>query len=117
MSIIKIKISSTSQNKINIKQNSVYFTHHELSIILSEYSKKVSQGTWKDYALDHSSHFAVFSIFKSTYEKPLLMIEKRKSKHKEIIFTLKTKNKSLYSSEKIDKVFNFLNKMPKLVSN
>ena len=55
-----------------------YFSRTELSIILSTYSAKVALGDWRDYALDHSSEAASFSIYKHTNETPVLIIEKRK---------------------------------------
>ena len=52
------------------------FNKNELNLILSIYGKNVAQGIWKDYAIDNSIGFALFSIFRNTYEKPVLMIQK-----------------------------------------
>lgn len=52
------------------------FDRKELSIILSVYGQMVSQGEWKDYAMDFLKDKAVFSIFRRASEQPLYRIEK-----------------------------------------
>ena len=54
----------------------VAFDRRELSLILSVYGHMVSQGDWKDYALDFLQDKAVFSIFRRATEHPLYRIEK-----------------------------------------
>ncbi|MGF1503340.1 MAG: DUF2794 domain-containing protein [Paracoccaceae bacterium] len=53
------------------------FNRHELSIIFNVYGRMVAIGAWRDYALDHLTDRAVFSIFRRTAEQPLYRIEKR----------------------------------------
>ncbi len=53
------------------------FTREELSRILSLYGQFVAAGEWRDYAIDHLSDAAVFSIFRRASEAPLYRIEKR----------------------------------------
>jgi len=55
----------------------VTFNRAELDAILSIYGRKVAEGEWRDYALDHMKDMAVFSIFRRTSEMPLYRIEKR----------------------------------------
>ncbi|WP_371397196.1 DUF2794 domain-containing protein [Fretibacter rubidus] len=52
------------------------FDRRELSIILSVYGQMVSQGEWKDYAMDFLKDKAVFSVFRRATEHPLYRIEK-----------------------------------------
>ena len=52
------------------------FDRKELSIILSVYGQMVSQGDWKDYAMDFLKDKAVFSIYRRASEHPLYRIEK-----------------------------------------
>tara|TARA_Y100001936_G_scaffold43661_1_gene42492 strand:+ start:16647 stop:16988 length:342 start_codon:yes stop_codon:yes gene_type:complete len=52
------------------------FNRSELGLILAIYGKKVSQGIWKDYAIDHCVNNAIFSFYRSSYEKAYLQIEK-----------------------------------------
>lgn len=54
----------------------IAFNRSELNAILRVYGQKVSEGTWRDYAIDHLSDRAVFSIYRRTSEVPLYRIEK-----------------------------------------
>jgi Protein of unknown function (DUF2794) len=54
----------------------VAFNRNELDAILNIYGRKVAQGEWRDYAIDHLSDRAVFSIFRRTSEMPLYRVEK-----------------------------------------
>ena len=54
----------------------VAFQRQELNAILRIYGKKVSEGEWRDYAIDHLSDRAVFSIFLRSSEMPLYKVEK-----------------------------------------
>lgn len=57
----------------------VHFDRRELSAILSVYGRKVAEGEWRDYAIDHDRDEAVFSIFRRTSEQPLYRIVKKPS--------------------------------------
>jgi hypothetical protein len=54
----------------------IAFDRGELIAILTLYGRKVAAGEWRDYAIDHGSDKAVFSIFHRTAESPLYRIEK-----------------------------------------
>jgi hypothetical protein len=54
----------------------VTFERRELDAILRVYSRKVAEGEWRDYAIDHLEDRAVFSIFRRTSEMPLYRVEK-----------------------------------------
>lgn len=54
----------------------VTFHRRELDAILWIYGRMVGEGEWKDYAIDHTSEKAVFSVFKRSGEMPLFRIEK-----------------------------------------
>ena len=58
------------------KLRNVAFDRHELNKILQVYGKKVSEGEWRDYAIDHLEDRAVFSIFRRTSEMPMYRVEK-----------------------------------------
>lgn len=55
----------------------VHFDRRELSAILSVYGRKVAEGEWRDYAIDHDRDEAVFSIFRRTSEQPLYRVVKK----------------------------------------
>ncbi len=54
----------------------VAFHRTELGLILNVYGHMVSQGEWKDYAIDFLKDKAVFSIYRRASEHPLYTIEK-----------------------------------------
>lgn len=54
----------------------VSFQRRELETILQVYGRKVAEGEWRDYAIDHLEDRAVFSIFRRTSEMPLYRVEK-----------------------------------------
>ncbi len=54
----------------------VFFDRRELDAILRVYGRKVAEGEWRDYAIDHLADRAVFSIFRRASEMPMYRIEK-----------------------------------------
>jgi hypothetical protein len=56
------------------------FSRGELSQILSVYGARVQRGEWRDYAIDSLPNMAVFSIFRSTHEKPVYAVTKISSR-------------------------------------
>ncbi len=54
----------------------VYFNRAELRELLNVYSRRVSDGEWRDYAIDHKTGMAVFSIFRHAAEAPLFSVAK-----------------------------------------
>jgi hypothetical protein len=55
----------------------ISFNRQELKQILNVYGRKVADGEWRDYAIDHRYEEAVFSIFRRTSEVPLYRIVKQ----------------------------------------
>jgi hypothetical protein len=55
----------------------VTFNRQEIAKILEVYGRRVAVGEWRDYAIDHLSESAVFSIFRRTSETPLYRIVKQ----------------------------------------
>jgi hypothetical protein len=54
----------------------VAFDRRELDAILRVYGRKVADGEWRDYAIDHLEDRAVFSIFRRSSEMPMFRVEK-----------------------------------------
>lgn len=52
------------------------FTRRELDLILRLYGRMVAANEWRDYAIDHLSDRAEFSVFRRTSEVPLFRIVK-----------------------------------------
>ena len=91
MNIVKLEIknsidSSSNSTTINIKniknieKKFIFFSKSELSSILNLYSKQVSKGNWRDYALDSKIDNAIFSIYRHTQDKPMFQIIKNSQK-------------------------------------
>ncbi len=57
-------------------QTRVTFNRLELNRILNVYGRMVSDGEWRDYAIDFLRDRAVFSIFRRSSEVPIYSIEK-----------------------------------------
>ena len=57
-------------------QRQVSFDRRELDAILRVYGRKVAEGEWRDYAIDHLEDRAVFSIFRRASEMPMYRVEK-----------------------------------------
>lgn len=91
------------------KKKFTSFHKTELNLILSVYAQKVSQGHWKDYAIDHGKYTAVFSIYRNTFENAFLKIIKNKNKEKRITFTLiDFNNKKIKVSESLSDITRYL---------
>jgi hypothetical protein len=58
------------------KLRTVYFTRVELNQLLGLYSRHVTRGVWRDYAIDHRDGMALFSVFRHTHEAPAYRIIK-----------------------------------------
>ena len=54
----------------------VAFQRRELDQILRLYGRMVAANEWRDYAIDHLTDRAVFSVFRRTSEVPLFQIVK-----------------------------------------
>ncbi|GEO98724.1 DUF2794 domain-containing protein [Methylobacterium haplocladii] len=54
----------------------IAFNREELRTIFNLYGRRVSEGEWRDYALDFRRDKAVFSIYRRSSEMPLYRIEK-----------------------------------------
>ncbi|MGX9179410.1 DUF2794 domain-containing protein [Mesorhizobium sp. BHbdii] len=54
----------------------VRFDRRELDQILRLYGRMVAANEWRDYAIDHLTDRAVFSVFRRTSEVPLFQIVK-----------------------------------------
>ena len=92
MNIVKldIKNSITPNNNRNVRKpnitvknfdkNLFFFSKLELTSILNLYSKQVSKGYWKDYALDSKIDNAIFSIYRHSHDKPMYQIVKNSKK-------------------------------------
>ena len=97
--------SSASTNNHNL-----YFSKDELAKILNLYSKGVSSGEWKDYAIDFNKNNAFFYIFKHTLASPECTLNKSlERKRRKIFYNLKSKNQNK-KFENLDQLISSLNR-------
>ena len=86
MTILNFKVNNSKiSNVLKLSRNKnhkniIFFSKLELTSILSLYSKQVSRGFLKDYALDSQNGTAIFSIFRHTHDKPIYQIIKKRLK-------------------------------------
>ena len=98
----------TSSSKTN--NHNLYFSKYELAKILNLYSKGVSSGEWKDYAIDFKKNNAFFYIFKHSLASPECVLNKSVEKRKKRIFyNLKSKNQNI-KYESLDLLLSSLNR-------
>lgn len=72
-SAIAISFSEARRQRLELP---VTFDRRELDQILRVYGFMVAAGEWRDYAIDHLSDRAVFSVYRRTSEVPLFRIVK-----------------------------------------
>ena len=79
---IKNSITSTNNTLAIIKNEKkfIFFSKLELTSILNLYSKQVSKGHWRDYAIDCKIDNAIFSIYRHSHDKPMYQIIKNSQK-------------------------------------
>jgi hypothetical protein len=58
------------------KYSFVHFNRTELTLLLNLYARRVSEGAWRDYAIDQGGECAVFSIYRHTLDRPVFTITK-----------------------------------------
>jgi len=105
-------VSSTSFSN----NHKLYFSKSELSKILHCYSLGVSNGKWKDYALNFKSNEATFSFYKHTLASPNCILKKYKKKNKrKTLFHLFINNKKNNKYEDIDKLLSSIRSSQLLV--
>ena len=86
MTILNFKVNNSKiSNVLKLSRNKnhkniIFLSKLELTSILSLYSKQVSRGFWKDYAMDSQNETAIFSIFRHTHDKPIYQIIKKRLK-------------------------------------
>ena len=57
-------------------QRRMAFDRDEMNVLLALYSRRVAEGEWRDYAIDHGVGMAVFSAFRRAEGRPAFAIAK-----------------------------------------
>ena len=89
------------------EKEKISFSKNDLNLIISIYSKNVSNGIWKDYSINFERNYAEFSIYKHSYASPEFSIVKNKKK----IFFIYSRKQELKKSKYIKDVLDVLRKV------
>ncbi len=109
-----ISLSSTHISN----NNNLFFSKSELSKILNCYFVGVSNGNWKDYALNFKKNEAIFSFYKHTLASPDCVLKKYKEKKKKkTLFQLLINNKKNSKFEDIDKLISSIKRSQLFIVN
>ena len=110
-----LKFTNNKKNEKN--KNIIYFLKSELLMLLNLYSKQVSMGFCKDYAIDNINNYAIFSIFKHTHDLPIFQIQKfNKSGNKNNSeFILSNSSKIIEKGKSLEKLLDRLEKKISLI--
>ena len=105
-SFLKQKLKHNGTNKILSDKNTIFFSKREFTLILNLYSKQVSLGTWRDYAIDSKNDIAVFSIYRHTHDKPMYQFLKTSNKgyRNNPDFFIKDSNKIIFKGKFIEQI-------------
>ena len=96
----------------------LYFSKAELSKILNCYSIGVSNGKWKDYALNFDTNEAIFLFYKHTLASPECILKKYKEKKKrKTLFHLFINNQKNTKFEDIDKLLSSIRRSQLFIVN
>ena len=96
-------------NEYRRQAGRVFFDRADLMRIFQVYSRQVSRGLWRDYAIDHRSNMAIFSIYRRSNEQPLYVITKVLLRgDKDAKYVLASRNSQLASSRSLSDIMNVL---------
>ncbi|MEQ8654058.1 MAG: DUF2794 domain-containing protein [Kiloniellales bacterium] len=71
-----VKEAQRSRGGAKRSSKPVFFTKGELQALMALYSEHVMAGVWRDYAIDHLTGMAAFSIYRRAQERPLYTLAK-----------------------------------------
>ena len=98
------------------RRRRIFFTRAELNRLLGIYSRRVAAGLWRDYAIDQQPGSVIFSIFRSSLERPLYSIAKHAGAGQQAAqFVLMSGRQVLTQSRTLDEVIELLERRPTLV--
>ncbi|MBX3566626.1 MAG: DUF2794 domain-containing protein [Rhizobiaceae bacterium] len=72
-SSILVSLNEVRRERLDLP---VAFDRRELDQILRVYGRMVAANEWRDYAIDHMSERAVFSVYRRARDMPLFQIRK-----------------------------------------
>ena len=106
---INNNIKNPISNLKQIEKKFIFFSKIELSSILNLYSRQVSKGYWRDYAIDSLIDNAIFSVYRHSQDKPMYQIIKNSQKG--------FRNKPMFFIKKNEEIINKSNNLSLILSN
>ncbi|MYG52413.1 MAG: DUF2794 domain-containing protein [Rhodospirillaceae bacterium] len=93
-----------------------FFSRSELCKLLSLYSRRVVNGEWRDYAIDHDATQATVSFYRCAAEHPQYAITKTAGhKGRPGLFVLKAGPQEITQSPSLEEVIGAVERQPRLV--
>ncbi|MCY4396367.1 MAG: DUF2794 domain-containing protein [Rhodospirillaceae bacterium] len=93
-----------------------FFSRSELCKLLSLYSRRVVNGEWRDYAIDHDATQATVSFYRSAAEHPEYAITKTVGhRGRPGLFVLKSGPQRIAQSPSLEEVIGAVERQPRLV--
>ena len=93
-----------------------FFSRSELCKLLSLYSRRVVNGEWRDYAIDHDATQATVSFYRCAAGHPEYAITKTAGhKDRPGLFVLKAGPQQITQSQSLEEVIGAVERQPRLV--
>ncbi|MXW92765.1 MAG: DUF2794 domain-containing protein, partial [Rhodospirillaceae bacterium] len=93
-----------------------FFSRSELCKLLGLYSRRVVNGEWRDYAIDHDATEATVSFYRCAAEHPQYAITKTAGhKGRPGLFVLKAGPQRIAQSPSLEEVIGAVERQPRLV--
>lgn len=93
-----------------------FFSRSELCKLLGLYSRRVVNGEWRDYAIDHDATQATVSFYRNAAEHPAYAITKTAGhKGRPGLFVLKAGLQQITQSPSLEEVIGAVERQPRLV--
>ena len=93
-----------------------FFSRSELCKLLSLYNRRVVNGEWRDYAIDHDSTQVTVSFYRSAVEHPEYAITKTAGhKDRPGLFVLKSGPQKIKQSQSLEEVIGAVERRLRLV--
>ena len=96
------------------KQSFVYFNRIEMNLLLGLYARRVSDGFWRDYAIDHGPGLARFSVFRTDHERALFVVSKRVEDN-QVNYAVASGERVLRNAPVLSEALAMLERIPRLV--
>jgi hypothetical protein len=88
-------------------RRTLYFPRPELNQLLGLYSRNVTRGVWRDYAIDHRDGQALFSVFRHTHESALYTIVKSVGSGGDAHFTVLSGRQRVRAAKTLPEILDF----------